>query len=201
VHLAGLDIGGILGFRLCLTHPERVRRFVCLAAPHPYPAPSLRVLLEVWRMWPSFATALPLLGPQLVSRGHQRLLRRMMDGDAGKPQVRSAEDLELFLSRLRSPSRARAATALYRALAMSANRRAAAGAYRGTRLATPTLSLYGTVLYDGNRDAAGHPGLLHGYEAHADSFTLAHVPGAGYYLAEEQPDAVVRHIVDFLADT
>lgn len=199
VHLAGLDIGGILGFRLCLAHPERVRRFVCLAAPHPYPAPSLRVLLETWRLWPSFAIALPLLGPQLVSRGRQRFPRRMMVGDTADPEVWSAEDLELFLSRLREPSRARAATKLYRALAISSNRRAAVGAYRGTRLVTPTLSLYGTVLYDGDRDAAGHPGLLHGYEAYADSFTLAHVPGSGYYLAEEQPDAVIRHILDFLA--
>src|SRR3712207_5638034 len=32
VHLVGLDIGGILGFRVCLAHPERVRRFVCLGA-------------------------------------------------------------------------------------------------------------------------------------------------------------------------
>jgi pimeloyl-ACP methyl ester carboxylesterase len=77
--------------------------------------------------------------------------------------------------------------------------RAAAGAYRGTRLVTPTLSLYGTVLYAGDRDAAGHPGILHGYEPYADDVTLAHVPGAGYYLAEEQPGVVVRYVLDFLA--
>lgn len=199
VHLAGLDIGGILGFRLCLAHPERVRRFVSLAAPHPYPVPSLRVMREAWRLWPSLATALPLLGPQLVSRGNQRLPRRMMVGDTQDPQVWSARDLELFLSRLRDPTRARAATALYRALALGSNRHAAAGAYRKTRLVTPTLQLYGTVLYDGNRDTDGHPGLLHGYEAYADSVALAHVPNSGYYLAEEQPDTVVRHILAFLA--
>lgn len=199
VHLAGLDIGGILGFRLCLSRPERVRRFVCLAAPHPYPVPSLGVLREAWRLWPSLATALPLLGPRLVGRGRQRLPRRMMVGDTEDPHVWSAQDLELFLSRLRGPSRARAVTALYRALAVGSNRRAAAGAYRGTRLVTPTLMLYGKVLYAGNRDAAGHPGLLHGYEAYADSVSLAHVPGSGYYLAEEQPDAVVRHLLGFLA--
>lgn len=37
VCLAGLDIGGILGFRICLAHPERVSRFVGLREPHPYP--------------------------------------------------------------------------------------------------------------------------------------------------------------------
>lgn len=201
VHLAGFDLGGILGYRLCLAHPERVRRFVCLAAPHPYPLPSLRVMAEVWRLWASFALALPVLGPQLISRGQQRLPRRMMVGDTEDTQVWSAEDLEAFLAPLRHPSRARAASALYRALAVGSNRRAASGAYRGTRLVTPTLSLYGTVLYDGDRDEAGHPGLLHGYEGNADDVTLAHVPEAGYYLAEEQPESVVRHVLGFLAAT
>jgi pimeloyl-ACP methyl ester carboxylesterase len=168
VCLVGLDIGGILGFRICLAHPERVCRFVCLGAPHPYPVFSAGVLRELWRRWPSFATALPVLGPSLLGRGQQRIPRRMMVGDTTDPDVWSA-------------------------------RRAAAGAYRGTRLVTPTLSLYGTVLYAGNRDAAGHPGILHGYEPYADDVTLAHVSGSGYYLAEEQPEAVVRHVLDFLA--
>ncbi|MBK8459038.1 MAG: hypothetical protein IPL43_01485 [Micropruina sp.] len=79
------------------------------------------------------------------------------------------------------------------------NNRAAAGAYRGTRLVTPTLVLYGTVLDEGDRDATGHPGLLRGYEPYADALTLAHVPKSGYYLAEEQPEAVIRHVLDFLA--
>ena len=199
VFLAGLDIGGILGYRVCLAHPERVRRFVCLAAPHPYPAVSLPVIARTWRMWRSFATALPALGPRLVSRGKQRTPRQMMLGDTTDADVWSAEDLEHFLGRLRDPSRPRASVALYRALAMGTARRAAAGSYRDTRLVTPTLQLYGTVLYDGNRDATGHPGLLHGYERYADDVTLAHVPGAGCYLAEEQPAAVVRRLLDFLA--
>ncbi len=203
VHLVGLDNGAILGFRLCLAHPERVRRFVFLAAPHPYPALSgrllARVLAKAWRLWPRFATTLPLLGPRLVSGGRQRLLRHLMLGDAPDPDVWSPEDLEIYLGRLRDPARARAAVALFRALAITSTNRAAAGAYRGTRLATPTLGLYGAVLDDGDRDAAGHPALLHGYERYADDLALAHVPGSGYYLAEEQPEAVVRHLLDFFA--
>jgi len=205
VDLVGLDIGAILGFRVCLAHPERVRRFVCLGAPHPYTTTSarilLRILLRAWRLWPRFATTLPVLGPRLVSRGRQRLPRHLILGDAPNPGLWSPEDLELYLSRLRDPSRARAAVALFRSLAIRANNRAAAGAYRGTRLVTPTLGLYGAVLDDGDRDAAGHPALLHGYEPYADDFTLAHVPGSGYYLAEEQPEAVIRHVLGFLAAT
>jgi len=112
-----------------------------------------------------------------------------------------SRDLELYLGRLRDPSRTRAALALFRALTIDASNRALAGAYRGIRLSTPTLSLYGAVLDDGDRDSAGHPGLLRGYEPYADDFTLAHIPGSGYYLAEEQPDAVTRHVLSFLAIT
>jgi pimeloyl-ACP methyl ester carboxylesterase len=55
------------------------------------------------------------------------------------------------------------------------------------------------VLDDSDRNSSGHPALLRGFEPYADDFTLAHVPGSGYYLAEEQPQAVVRHLLDFLA--
>lgn len=203
VHLVGLDIGGILGFRVCLAHPDRVRRFVCIGAPHPYPTRSARVfarlLPRAWRLWPRFAATLPLLGPRLMGRGRQRLARHMILADAPDPHVWSSAELEVYLARLRDPSRARASVALFRALAIDAPNRAIAGAYRGTRLVTPTLGLYGTVLDDGDRNAEGHPALLLGYEPYSDDFTLAHVPGSGYYLAEEQPEAVLRHLLDFLA--
>ncbi|MFZ1412538.1 MAG: alpha/beta hydrolase [Micropruina sp.] len=203
VHLVGLDIGGILGYRLCLDHPERVRRFICIAAPHPYPALSVRALLrllaKVWRLWPRFVITLPLLGPRLIGGGRQLLARHLLLESAADPDVWSSDDVELFLGRLRDPARARDAVALFRSLAIDVNNRAAAGAYRGTRLVTPTLVLYGTVLDEGDRDATGHPGLLRGYEPYADDLTLAHVPKSGYYLAEEQPEAVIRHVLDFLA--
>lgn len=203
VHLVGLDIGTILGYRLCLLHPDRVGRFVAIGAPHPYPVALsarvlLRVLPKVWRLWPRFAATLPVLGPRLIGGGRQRLARHLLLWEAPDPDVWSPEDMERYLGQLRGPVRARAAVALFRALAIDANNRAVAGAYRGVRLATPTLALYGTVLDDGDRDAAGHPGLLRLSQREADDFTLAHVPGAGYYLAEEQPEAVTRHILGFL---
>lgn len=203
VHLVGLDIGALLGYRLCLLHPERIGRFVAIGAPHPYPAALsakvlLRVLPKVWRLWPRFAATLPVLGPRLIGGGRQRLARHLLLWEAPDPDVWSPEDMELYLGRLREPVRARAAVALFRALAIDANNRALAGAHSGVRLATPTLALYGTVLDDGDRDAAGHPGLLRLSKREADDFTLAHVPGAGYYLAEEQPESVTRHILGFL---
>jgi pimeloyl-ACP methyl ester carboxylesterase len=122
----------------------------------------------------------------------------MLLAEAPDRGVWSSEDIEAFLGRLRDPARAHAAVALYRALALTASNRAARGAYRGTRLVTPTLGLYGAVLVEDDRDAEGHPRLLLGYERYADDVRMVHVAGTGYYLAEEQPEVVARHVLEFL---
>ncbi|GGF05090.1 epoxide hydrolase EphF [Mycetocola zhadangensis] len=197
--ILGYDWGGHIGFRICLNHPERVSRFMCLGTPHPYPEFHARVLLSMWRLWPMFATATPRLGPRLLGSGHQRLPRSMMTSDTTDPSVWSADDLELFLGRMREPQRAFAGSALYRNFLMKESKRAASGAYRATRLRTPTLSLYGTVLYGNNDPKREHPEILGGYENYAEDFTLEHVPNAGYYIAEEQPQVVIDRAREFFA--
>lgn len=112
VDLVGYDWGGLVGYRVFLAHPDRVRRCVSLAAPHPYPDMHLRALLYVWRIWPMFAIALPTLGPWLLRAG--RLPRCLMTSDTNDPSVYSSANLEAFVSPLRDPARAHAASALYR---------------------------------------------------------------------------------------
>lgn len=196
VRMVGHDVGGILGFRVCLAHPERVRQYVAVAAPHPYPRVSARMLPHMWKLWPMFATATPGLGPVLLSRGRQRFPRYLMTAETSDRDVWSEQDIELYLSRLRDPARARAAVALYKSLALSEARRSVAGEYRSTRLRTPTLGLYGVVLYGGDEEG-GIPKGLGGYEEYADAFTMAHISGAGYYLPEEQPESLVSHVLEF----
>ncbi len=198
VHLLGHDWGGLVGYRLCLKHPERVKRFVNIATPHPYPEFHPRLLLHVWRLWPMFAVATPGLGPWLLRAGRQRLPRWMMTGDTTDQSVWTPRDLDIFLARLRNPARARAGSALYRAFILREAKLASAGAYREMRLRTPTLSLYGAVLYGGNDHTREHPEIVSGFENHADDFTLRRIPGAGYYIAEEQPGAVVANTLAFL---
>ncbi|MET0932935.1 MAG: alpha/beta hydrolase [Mycetocola sp.] len=195
VHLVGYDWGGLVGYRLCLTSPHRVNRFVAISAPHPYPEFHPRVLFSLWKLWPMFAIATPGLGPRLLRSG--RLPRWEMTSDTTDRSVWSAEDLDIFVSRLKDPARARAGSAIYRDFILAEAKRT--GAYRGTRLRTPTLSLYGTVLYGNDDPSREHPEIIGGYEDYTDDLTMKHVPGAGYYIAEEQPDVVVAHTLEFLA--
>lgn len=201
VTLVGYDWGGHVGFRVCLAHPERVDRFVCIAAPHPYPEFHPRVLLSMWRIWPMFAIAMPALGPWLLRGGHQQLPRWLMTSDTSDPSIFPRDAVDTFVSRLKDPARARAGSAVYRTFILREAKRTAAGAYRSTRLQTPTLALYGTVLYGNDDPSREHPEILGGFERYADDFTLEHIPGAGYYLAEEQPEAVVASTLRFLSRT
>jgi pimeloyl-ACP methyl ester carboxylesterase len=198
VGVLGFDWGGLIGFRLCLAHPDRVDRFVCIATPHPYTVLHARALLSVWRLWPMFAVATPGLGPWLLRRGRQRLPRWMMTSDTDDPTVFTPDDIDIFVTRLAEPARARAASALYRRFILREANRASSGAYRGTRLRTPTLSLYGTVLYGNDDRTREHPEILDGYEQYADDLEHEHVPGTGFYIAEERPDVVVARTLDFL---
>ncbi|WP_043498899.1 alpha/beta fold hydrolase [Georgenia sp. SUBG003] len=196
VRLVGHDVGGILGYRLCIAHPQRFRRYVAVAAPHPYPSLAPRVLVHLWRLWPMFATGTPVLGPWLLRAGGQRFPRYLMTAETSDPDVWSEQDIQLYLGRLRSPARARAAVALYRSLALNEARRSVAGAYRGTRLRTPTLGVYGAFLHLGD-DADEVPEIFAGYEGHVDEITWAYIPGTGFYIPEEKPAAFLERVLEF----
>ena len=197
VDLLGYDWGGMVGYRVCLAHPERVGRFVNIATPHPYPRLRPRALLYLWRVWPMFAVAMPGLGPWLLRSGRQRLPRWMMTGDTDDPSAFSPDDIDAFVSRLKDPARAAAGSKLYRSFILAEAKRSSAGAYHGTRLTTPTLSFYGAVLY--GDPLITQPDTLGGYEDYADDITMEYVPGTGYYIAEERPDVVVRRTLEFLS--
>jgi pimeloyl-ACP methyl ester carboxylesterase len=199
VDILAHDWGGSVAYRVCLAHPERVGRLVALATPHPYPELRAKALLYLWRVWPMFAIATPGLGPWLLRSGRQRLPRWMMTGDTTDPTVFSRADIEIFVSRLRDRARARAGSTLYRAFTLGDTKRSSRGFYRATRLTTPTLSLYGIVLYGNNDQTRDHPEILDGYQDYTDDFTMEHVPGTGYYLAEERPDVVIARTLEFLS--
>ncbi|WP_109211105.1 MULTISPECIES: alpha/beta hydrolase [Microbacterium] len=198
VDVIGYDTGGIVGYRLCLRHPDRVGRYVSFATPHPHPQFHPRLLLHLWRLWPMFVIATPGLGARLIGRGRQRLPRWQMTSDADDPAVFPPDVVEQYVSLLRDPARARAGSRVYRHLVLAEARRSGARAYHSTRLRTPTLAIYGEVLYDNDPVAREHPEVLDGYQDHADDFTLEHVEDFGYYLAEERPEVLIDRARAFL---
>ncbi len=190
VRLVCHDWSAIVGFALCLQRPERVESYVALSVPHPYIVFSPG-MLAVWRLWFQFAIATPGLGPRLLSGGRQRLARYLFAHNSNDPGVWTEEDLEVFLSSLRDPDRARAGSAIYRRLILPEAMNILRGGYRNDRLHTPTLLLVGAD------DRGVRPEMLGGYEGHADHLELDFIEGAAHFIVDEKPRAVLDRLLAF----
>jgi pimeloyl-ACP methyl ester carboxylesterase len=188
----GHDWGALVGFLLCVQHPERVERFVALAVPNPFVRIQPRLLPALPRLWFQYAIATPVLGPALLRRGSQPLARHLLENYTADPTAFSASDVELFIAPFREPARARAGSALYRNFIVPIFGRVLAGRYRRMRLRTPTLIMFGSD--DPNMSAE----ILDGHQRHADDLTVQAVTGASHFLVDERPDEVVERALVFL---
>jgi pimeloyl-ACP methyl ester carboxylesterase len=194
VHLLTHDWGSLLGYQLCLNHPERVGRHLALSIPPPYFEFDVRFVAALLRHVSfNLVVPVPVLGPSLLAKGKQRIVRNTMLAFASDPDAIAAEDAEIFASRLRDPARARAISALYRHFILPDAVRIMAGAYRKSRLRTPTSVLVGAD--DPNTRAE----FLHGYDEYVDDLQVEYVDGASHFVAEDRPDVVVDRALDFFA--
>ena len=187
------DWGALVGFLLCLDHPEYVKQYVSLAIPHPFVKFHPQLLTSVSRLWFQPAIATPVIGPLLVGRGSQPLARYLLTSYTSDPGAWSDEDVELFMAPFRNPARAKAASALYREFIVPLFPRVIAGRYRNRRLRTPTLILYGS------EDPNMRGEILGGYEDLADDLVLECVEGASHFIADEKPDVVIDRVMQFFA--
>jgi pimeloyl-ACP methyl ester carboxylesterase len=192
VRMIGHDVGGFLGFLICLRAPERVERYVSLNTGHPFVRPTPAALGTFWRFWYWPINGAPLLGPWLIRHGFfSRALRRWFTADrAGW----SPEDEEVFLAPWKDPARALAASKTYRTYLLTDSPRVLLGRYRATRLTVPTLMLHGI------EDLILREPFMRGFEPFADDMTLELVPDAGHFVAEERPEFVAERVLAFFAE-
>jgi pimeloyl-ACP methyl ester carboxylesterase len=191
------DMGAISGFALALEHPDRVDRHVAIGVPTPYVSFSLRFLGIMRYLWFQEALAMPRLGTRLLSSGNQRLPRWLFSHFTPVPGSWPAEDVELYIAPLRDHDHARAGEMLYRHLVMPEFARILTGAYKNTRMSTPTLLLAGAA------DHVFEPALaatfLDAAAAHSDHVELEIIDGAGHFVVDEQPQQVLNHALRFFA--
>jgi pimeloyl-ACP methyl ester carboxylesterase len=193
VRLMAHDWGALVGFLLCLDHPQRVERYISLAIPHLFVKFDPRLLGALPRLWFQYAIATPGLGPFLLSRGSQPMARYLLDHYTSDRSAFTPRDRELFVAQFRDPARAHAGSALYRGFIVPLFPRVITGRYRNKRLTTPTLVLYGRE--DPNMTEA----ILEGYQEHADDLTLEEVDGASHFIADEKPQVVIERSLEFFA--
>ena len=186
VGLVAHDFSAFVGFRLCFDHPERVAAFLCLG-PHPYLRFKPYMLAGIPQLWFQPVVATPRLGPWAL--GTDRLARHLLRGGTFTAESITDEDLAIFSTRLHEQGRAEAGSALYRNLILPEMARFST-AYRKRRLTVPTVAVMGGA------DAGVRPGMLDVDGNQADDLVGHVVDGAGHYLADDRPDAVVAHALD-----
>jgi len=194
VHLLAHDWGALIGNQLCLRHPRRVQSHLSLSVPPPYFGFDTQLVLTiVRRAWFNLLTPVPLLGPLLMGKGHQRMARYMLPGFTSDRKAFSAENVEIFAAQLREPARARAGSALYRHFIQPEAVRIPTGSYRSSRLSTPKRVLAGAD------DPNIRPDILHGFDDHADDLKLKYVDGASHFVADDRPGAVLERALELFA--
>jgi pimeloyl-ACP methyl ester carboxylesterase len=188
VGLVAHDFSAFVGFRLCFDHADRVAGFLCLG-PHPYLRFRPYMLAGIPALWFQPVVATPGLGPWAL--GTDRLPRHLLAGFAGTPDSFSAEDLAVFSGRLHADGHPEAGSALYRHLILpEMSRFMTAGGYRARRLSVPTVSLVGGA------DAGVREGMLDVHGDRADDLVGHVIEGAGHFIADDRPDAVVAHALE-----
>jgi pimeloyl-ACP methyl ester carboxylesterase len=187
--VVGHDWGGFTSLLLGIRHPDRIERVLAMSTPHPWPRISPRLVPELWRTWYAAAMAVPGVG-RLAARLSipKSILKR--------GNVREAftdAELDGYLAQFLEPTRARAATSLYRWY-VRATVRGARGGWRSERLDVPTLLLYC------GRDRYVTTKLLDdGFERHASQMRLELVPDSGHFLVEEKPELVIDRARELFA--
>lgn len=196
VDLVAHDWGALVGFDLCLAHPDRVRTYVAIAVPAPYirmsPALMAAMMKAMPHLWFQWVIATPGLGPSLLSGGRQRLAHWLLRSFEVQPM--DDDDVASYVESLRDPARARAASRLYRGLILPGFMNIIRGAYLGRVLATRTLVLIG------DEDDALPRDALAVSVADAPRARVEFVPGGAHFLVDDNPEEVAARIGAFLEE-
>jgi pimeloyl-ACP methyl ester carboxylesterase len=187
VRLVGHDWGGFAGLVACIQAPERFDRAAALSIVSPWFRPSIASLPA------GLAYQLPIVAPLVGRRVTALPAFTRLVLQRGSQGAFSDEELAIYSDQFLEPERARASVALYRSFQFLELGPMALGRYVEGRLTVPTLALYGE-----DDLVVGESAFARAHE-HADSLRVERIPGAAHFIPEEAPEAVLRHLLPFLA--
>ena len=194
VALVAHDWSALIGFDLCLRHPERVSSYVAIAVPAPYlrmtPKLAGAMMRAIPHLWFQWVIATPGIGPRMLSGGRQRLSYWLLR--SFEVATIPDDDVEAYVAALKEPARARAASKLYRRVILPGFVNVLRGTYHGRVLRTRTLVLFGAD------DGLIPHDALHVSPEDAPDLTIEFVPGGAHYLVDDNPAEVARRLRAFL---
>lgn len=196
VTVVGHDIGMMVAYAYASSFPESTERLILAEAPLPSTATYDRMVatphLANMRLWHFFFHNAPDNLAEALTTGRERLyIKQFYDSLAFDPEAIGCGDLDRYATSFESAGAMRAGFELYRAFDRDAEDNRAALRRHG-RLTMPVLGLGGAssffapVAEEMLREVAGN-------------VTTAVIPQCGHWIAEENPEAVVEHILGFSA--
>ncbi|MGW4244282.1 alpha/beta fold hydrolase [Nocardia sp. NPDC004722] len=185
--VAGHDIGSMVAFSLAANHPESVRKLALLEEPHPdeslYSFPLLPHSGERprHRWWFAFNQVAGVPEDLLEGRGRV-LVDYLCNRNLRDPSAIDERAREIYAAAYSRRANIRAATGWYQALPSDIE-----DGSKYEPLEMPTAALYFT----------GHTDLPEALASRATDVTRYEIADSGHYLAEEQPETVAAHLIEF----
>lgn len=189
VRVMGHDWGGYVAFLMALMAPDRFERLVALDIPPPWPTgrPRPRHLLMPALASYQVLVGTPVIGPWTMTAG-RAFVRGIIRAGSGPKARWSDVELDVYADVLRDRARAAASSACYRTFL---TRELPATVSRGDRSAELRVS---SLLLMGGRSAL----RLVSDPRPCRNLQVATIQGAGHFLPEEAPGAVLEHALPFL---
>jgi pimeloyl-ACP methyl ester carboxylesterase len=188
VSLVGHDWGAIIAWHLAATRPERLERVAILNGPHPATLrPHLMAHpLQALRLSYFAAFQVPALPEAMLRAGNFAALARAMRATA-QPRSFPPSELDHYRAAWARPGALTAMLNWYRAALRHPMR-----VPRG-RIAVPVRIIWG------DRDVALDPDLAEAGMALCEEAEVFHLPHATHWLQHDEPEAVNRLLLEFLA--
>jgi len=192
VDLVGHDWGGVIGFIVCVEHPERVRRYVPMNTGHIWPRRGIGGVLKTL---PGFAYQAVLASPGLGYRvgSSQRVLRAISEKISTRSDL-VMDEIAHFSPRFHDRGRAHAAQQVYRTFLTHDYPSWVRGRFADQRLTTPTLWL------NGAEDPVLSRGAVESVAEHADDVRFEYLPDCGHFPPLERPDLVAEQLRAFFTE-
>lgn len=190
--IAGHDRGARVAHRFGLDHPDAVKHLAMLDL---IPSREVKVSFNfdvAKRYWHWFFHMNADLPEIFISSNLRPYIQMFFDN--AYVRERCYEALDEYVESLERPGALRAALADYRQTFTTDLEQDNVDAEQGKKLEMPVLVLWGDKGL--NADAQKMSDLWHRY---AVNVRTGSVPDCGYYMAEEQPEALVEHLVAFVA--
>ncbi|HEX6340599.1 alpha/beta hydrolase [Umezawaea sp.] len=188
--VVGYDVGMMIGYVLAADHPERVTSLAVAEAILPGVTPSPPLLMDPAtneHLWHFAFNRLAEVNERMVAGREEVYFGHQFASKAASPEAIPQEAVDVYVDVLRDPAALRASFEFYRSERSGPQ---VVERTRRARLAVPVLAIGG--------EHASAEEVERTMRAVADDVTGVVLPGAGHYVPEEAPDALLDALLEFL---